>query len=132
MSTPVVGTCTDCIVSLPEAPSPNSLRLQVTVGNCYNLILKNFGTFVSNYPAAALTQEFIRLAPGGSYAGAIPFKVLFLYTTNPVQVTVTVAGVTFTYTVNNLLVLDTGYDSMTVTNLSGQTQNAEVSMCFAS
>lgn len=115
MSTPpVVGTCTDCIVSLPVQPT-NSLVFTVGVKECNNLVLKHVAQFETNYPATDITEMGVNLAPGGSYTTTAVTAVV-VNTNAPLQVTVSLAGNAFTFNVNNILVLDDSYDSVTLTN----------------
>lgn len=128
MST-VVGTCTDCIVSLPPIP-PRSLSLVVkaSVGN--NLIRRQVGDFQGFYPANNVSEQVVQLAPASAFGPVTTgCKSLMVATDKPVTVSVTKGGVTSVLTVNSVLVLDDAYDTFTVSN-SGMTANANVSIFY--
>lgn len=126
MST-VVGTCTDCIVSLPAQP-PTSMKFSVSVTEGFNSILKRVGTVNGIYPSASMALDGPTLAPGASYAiGAT--KSLCIGTSAPLQVTVTVGSITMTFNVNSLLILDDAYTSVRITNPS-TTINAVVALFY--
>lgn len=124
MSAPTVGTCTDCIVSLPPQPK-TSLVLALEMFECDNLIRKSVARFNGNYPANNLTEVGISIAPGGSFA-TNPVTAVCVTTDQPLQVTISTNGNLFTMVVNQVLILDGAYDSVTVHNpaaVGGNTAN---------
>lgn len=130
MST-VIGTCTDCIVSLPVQPT-NSLVFTVGIKECNNLVLKRIAQFDLNYPATDITETGVNLAPSGSYTIS-KVTALCVHTSAPVQVTVSLAGNALTFNVNNVLVLDAPYDSVTILNQAasgGATANVFVAYAY--
>lgn len=123
MST-VVGTCEDCIVSLPVQPS-TSMVFEVQVSEGIRSVIKRLGFARGYYPADNVGSSGLALAPGGSYSTG-PVTSLLVSTDQPIQVTVSVAGQAMTFNVKSLLILDDAYDSVTVTNPGAATQNAQV------
>lgn len=130
MST-VVGDCTDCIVSLPAIPK-RSLSLVVKASVGLNLIRRQVGDFQGFYPADNVSDQAVQLAPSGVFGPvATGFKSLMIATDQPLQVSVTKAGVTSILTVNSVLVLDGAVDAFTVTNPS-TTLTANASILYTS
>jgi hypothetical protein len=116
MST-VVGTCADCIVSLPPQPTHAvNLRIQTNVSD--NLVIRETGAYQQSYANAQSTDLFVSIAASGNYAIPSGTQFLFLRVSSPVAVTAVVAGVSMTFNVNTFLVLDTSYDAIQVTNPS--------------
>src|SRR6266702_7412661 len=101
MST-VVGTCTDCIVSLPVQPS-TSMVFEVSISEGIKSVIKRLGVARGYYPADNLSSLALSLAPGGAYTVG-PFTSLLVTTDTPVQVTVVIAGQAMTFNVNSLLI----------------------------
>ena len=129
MSTPVVGTCTDCIISLPPQPL-TSLRFRVDVNTGYNKILKHVTTANGYYPSDDLGVQALTLAASSSYAHTTGVTALFVSTDQPLQVTVTIGNAAMTFNVNSLLILDDTYTSFTVANTS-TTNVANLSLAYA-
>lgn len=129
MSTPVVGTCTDCIVSLPPQPL-TSLRFRVDVTTGYNKVLKHVTTANGYYPSDDLGTQTLTLAASSSYSHPTGISALFVSTDQPLQVTVTIGNVALTFNVNSLLILDDTYTSFTVANTS-TTNVANVGLAYA-
>lgn len=125
MST-VVGTCTDCIVSLPAQPA-TSLVFQVNVSEGIRGVIKQLGLARGHYPADNIGSTSFALAPGGSYTVG-PVTAVFVSTNQPIQVTVSIAGQAMTFNVNSLLILDDAYDSVTIANPSAATANAQIGL----
>jgi hypothetical protein len=116
MSTPpVVGTCQDCIISVPiTTKSSMRLSVQVTMGN--NLLLRNVGTYNQIYPNDQVLDTFVEIAASGNYSIPLGTQVFFLSVSAPVTVTAVINSMLYTFPVQSLLILDTPYSSLMVTN----------------
>jgi hypothetical protein len=120
MST-VVGTCTDCIVSLPTQPL-TSLKFKIVAQQGMGGIIRTLGTYNAYYPAANISSEqLIVLAESGTFAPVLPsaLKALSVYVTGgPVTVALTNGEVVSTLTVNTILIVDDAYTAVAITNPS--------------
>ncbi|WP_391857908.1 hypothetical protein, partial [Vibrio cidicii] len=129
----VVGTCQDCIVSVPPAP-PASLRFRLNVVEGQNLVLKQVGTLSSIYPASGVGAIGQRLTPTTSMTLG-PVQGLAIATTAPLTVEVTTpTAVNITFNVNTMLVLDDKYTAVVITNsapVAANSPNADVSVYYA-
>jgi hypothetical protein len=125
MST-VVGTCTDCIVSLPVQPK-TSLVFAVAVSEGMNGVIKQLGTFRGYYPSDNLSSQSLELTPGSTFTTG-KVTAVCIKTNQPLQVTTMTGGVGMTFNVNSLMILDDSYDSLEITNPSGATVTAQVAL----
>lgn len=116
MST-VVGTCTDCIVSVPNA-NPLSLKYTVEVQQGINRLIKNRGTVSGYYPANDQSVQYLVIAAAGSYSPNASTTSLVISTDIPLQVTITRQLASTTFNVNQLLILDDTVTSFLITNPS--------------
>jgi hypothetical protein len=127
MST-VVGTCTDCIVSLPAQPT-HAVNLRVQTSTSDNLIIRETGAYQQSYANAQSTDLFVAIAPSGNYAIPSGTQFLFLYASAPVQVLAIDSGVTQTLNVNTFLILDSAYSSIQISNPS-TTEAVNINLSF--
>lgn len=116
MST-VVGNCGDCIVSLP-AQSTHAVNLRVQTSVSDNLVIRETGAYQQSYVNDQSTDLFVQIAEAGNYAIPAGTQFLFLCVSSPVAVIAVVAGVSMTFNVAALLVLDTPYDAIQISNPS--------------
>jgi hypothetical protein len=120
MST-VVGTCTDCIVSLPAQPI-TSLKFKIVAQQGNGGIIRTLGTYNAYYPAANISSEqLIVLAESGTFSPVLPtaLKALSVYVSGgPVTVALTKGEIVSTLTVNTILIVDDAYTAVTITNPS--------------
>jgi len=125
----VVGTCGDCIISVPNA-SPNSLKFSVSVDEGVNKIIKHRANVSGYYPTATgLSVQSITLEPSGTYSPGLPVSALLISCNAPIQATLVSNGVSITLPVNQLLSMDSGFDSVSVTNVS-TTDNVQITLAF--
>lgn len=119
MST-VVGTCTDCIVTLPVQPN-TSMRYSVVVTEGNNLILKNRGQIDAVYASNTLGAEHVTLGPQQQYTWSQPFSSLCIGTDQPVQVSLMTAVSTVVFTVTKLLIIDQQFIGLSILNPASDT-----------
>lgn len=113
--TTVVGTCTDCIVTLPVQPT-TSLRYSVVVTEGNNLVLKNRGTIEAVYASNTLGSEHLTLTPQQQYSWSQSFTSLCISTDQPIQVSLKTAVSTVVFTVTKVLVIDQPFIGVTILN----------------
>lgn len=116
MST-IVGSCEDCIISLPAQPTHAvNLRVQTTVSD--NLVIRETGAYQQSYANAQSLDMFVQIVASGNYAIPSGTQFVFLHVSSPVAVTAVLAGVNMTFNVNSFLILDTPYDAIQISNPS--------------
>lgn len=116
----VVGTCTDCIVTLPTQPN-TSLRYSVVVTEGNNAILKNRGAIEAVYASNTLGTEFLSLTPQQQYSWSQPFNSLCIGTDQTIQVSLKTAVSTVVFNVSKLLVIDQPFIGLTILNPASNT-----------
>ena len=127
MST-VVGSCEDCIVSLPAQPNTAvNLRVQTSVSN--GLVIRQTGAYQQSYANAQSIDLFVQIAESGNYAIPGGTEFLFIRVSAPVQVTAQVAGVSMTFNVQAMLILDTAYTAVQISNPS-TTQTVNMNLTY--
>lgn len=129
MSNPVVGTCTDCIISVPNN-SPLSLKYKVTVQEGINHVIKHKGDVIGYYPCSSTNVQGLSLAPGATYAPTQSATSLLVATDAPVQLTIFRDLVAFTVTVNQLYIMDDAVTRFSITNTSS-TVTANVFLSYS-
>lgn len=82
------------------------------------LILRQVGQYNHVYRNAQTIDLYYELPTGGTYQIPNGTEVFFLYTQGPVLVTASINDIEYTFPVNSLLILDSAYTSITVTNSS--------------
>jgi hypothetical protein len=117
MSEPVVGTCTDCIISVPNN-STLSLKYKVSVQEGINHVIKNKGEVNGYYPCSTTNVQGLTLAPGATYAPTQSATSILLSVDAPVQLTIFRDLVAFTVTVNQLFIMDDSITRFSITNTS--------------
>lgn len=122
--------CKDCcIVSIPAYPQ-SGLQYQISVNQGQNLVLKSLGTSLGYYPADMITSTGIPMAPGSTWVSGASASSVLIITDQPLQVTLASESITQTLNVNQLLLVDDVYDSVTIQNPSTATETANVSVFY--
>jgi len=126
----VVGTCTDCIISLPPQPK-TSMKFAVEVSEGFNAVIKRVGTVIGYYPSNNIGTESIELTPGSSYTWSQGFSAVCIGTSLPLQMTTASGTVVNTFNIQSVFVSDQGFTSVTLTNPSTATQTAKIAIFYA-
>jgi hypothetical protein len=126
----VVGTCADCIISVPNA-KPLSLKYSMEVVQGTNLVLQNRGTAHGYYPSNLQSVQRMELAAAATYSPGVAPDSLLITTDSPVQVTVVRGTVSTVFNVNSMLFLDdTSITNFMVSNAG--TTTANLFICYTS
>jgi hypothetical protein len=129
MSSEVVGSCSDCIISVPNA-SPLSLKFKVDIQEGINHLIKHRGLVNGYYPTTTgLSVQQLTIAESGSYSPGQTCSALILSTNSPIQLTLVNGGISMTVTVNQLFIIDSPFTSFSLTNPS-TTEQANVVLGF--
>jgi len=124
----VAGTCTDCIINVPN-DGPLSLKFKVDIQEGINHLIKHRGQVNGYYPSSELSIQSLQIAPTGSYSPLQSPTSLLVGTDTPVQVTLFRGTISFVLSVNQLLIIDDSFTSMSITNPSA-TDVANVLLAF--
>lgn len=125
----VVGTCTDCIISLPPQPK-TSMKFSIEVSEGFNAVIKRVGTVIGYYPSDNVTTESVQLTPGSSYTWIQGFGAVCIGTSLPVQATTAFNTIVNTFNIQSVFVSDQGFTSITITNPLNATQTANVAIFY--
>jgi hypothetical protein len=132
----VVGTCTDCIISVPNA-KPLSLKYSMEVVQGTNLVLQNRGTAHGYYPSNLQSVQRMELAAGATYSPGTAIDSLLIATDIAVQVTIVRGTISTVFVVNTMLFLDdTSITNFMVSNPGATTPTpgptANLFICYTS
>jgi len=130
MSSEVIGTCGDCIISVPNA-STLSLKFKVDIQEGVNHLIRHRGLVNGYYPTTNESVQNLTIATSGSYSPGQSCTALLVSTDSPVQLTLNNGSIAMTITVNQLFIIDQSFTSFVLTNTS-TTEVANVILAFTS
>lgn len=91
------------------------MTFSVDVAENNNLIRKHVAFFDVTFPSLNLTEIGVNLAPQAAYTVG-PVDAICINTSDPLQATLAIGTELITVTINQVLMLDSGYDTVTLVN----------------
>jgi hypothetical protein len=114
-----VGTCTDCIVSLPSQPT-TSMRFQTIITQGQNLVLTNVGTINATYPSNNVAEQQVTIPPGEFFAINQPVLAMCVQVNAPAVVNLILPGGTaIALNVAQMIFIDEALQGFEISSPSG-------------